>query len=79
MAAGPAIMAMLGNNAHASTQSVSASLHTSRPASCARSRLFGATRSKALPDVPTMKELGYDLEYYLWVGLFAPKGTPAPV
>jgi tripartite-type tricarboxylate transporter receptor subunit TctC len=26
-----------------------------------------------------MKELGYDIEYYLWVGLFAPKGTPADV
>jgi tripartite-type tricarboxylate transporter receptor subunit TctC len=39
--------------------------------------MFGATRSKALPDVPTMKELGYDVEYYLWVGAFAPKGTPA--
>ena len=23
-----------------------------------------------------MKELGYDIEFYLWVGLFAPKGTP---
>src|SRR6266480_1979596 len=30
-------------------------------------------------NVPTMKELGYDIEYYLWVGLFAPKGTPADV
>jgi tripartite-type tricarboxylate transporter receptor subunit TctC len=26
-----------------------------------------------------MKELGYDMEYSLWVGIFAPKGTPAPV
>ena len=26
-----------------------------------------------------MKELGYDVEYYLWVGLFAIKGTPANV
>ena len=26
-----------------------------------------------------MKESGYDLEYYLWVGLFAPKGTPENV
>src|SRR5664280_1815725 len=41
--------------------------------------LFGAKRSKALPDVPTMKELGYNIEYYLWVGMFAPKGTPQPV
>jgi tripartite-type tricarboxylate transporter receptor subunit TctC len=29
-----------------------------------------------MPEVPTLKELGYDLEFYLWVGLFAPKGTP---
>ena len=28
-------------------------------------------------DAPTLKELGYDVEYYLWIGLFAPKGTPA--
>jgi tripartite-type tricarboxylate transporter receptor subunit TctC len=26
-----------------------------------------------------MKELGYDIEFYLWVGLFAPKGTPEPI
>jgi tripartite-type tricarboxylate transporter receptor subunit TctC len=26
-----------------------------------------------------MKELGYNIEFYLWVGMFAPKGTPANV
>jgi tripartite-type tricarboxylate transporter receptor subunit TctC len=27
-----------------------------------------------------MIELGYkDVEYYIWAGLFAPKGTPEPV
>ena len=26
-----------------------------------------------------MKELGYDVEFSLWVGLFAPKGTPEPI
>jgi tripartite-type tricarboxylate transporter receptor subunit TctC len=41
--------------------------------------VFSATRSKELPDVPTLKELGYDTEYYLWVGIFAPKATPEPV
>jgi tripartite-type tricarboxylate transporter receptor subunit TctC len=40
---------------------------------------FGATRSKVLPDLPTLKELGYDIEYYLWVGIFAPKGTPPQI
>jgi tripartite-type tricarboxylate transporter receptor subunit TctC len=29
--------------------------------------------------VPTLKELGYDVEFSIWVGLFAPKGTPEPV
>ena len=32
-----------------------------------------------MPDVPTLKELGYDVEYYLWVGLFAPKNTPPAI
>jgi tripartite-type tricarboxylate transporter receptor subunit TctC len=40
---------------------------------------FGAQRSKALPDVPTMKEKGLDLTYYLWIGLFVPKGTPSNI
>ena len=29
--------------------------------------------------MPTLKELGYDVEYYLWIGIFAPKGTPPAV
>jgi tripartite-type tricarboxylate transporter receptor subunit TctC len=37
----------------------------------------GATRHPYFPDVPTLRELGYDVEYYLWIGLFAPKGIPA--
>jgi tripartite-type tricarboxylate transporter receptor subunit TctC len=40
---------------------------------------FGAARLAALPDVPTLKELGYDVEYYLWAGLFAPRGLPPAV
>ena len=38
-----------------------------------------ATRHPHFPDVPTLRELGYDVEYYLWVGLFAPKAIPASV
>jgi tripartite-type tricarboxylate transporter receptor subunit TctC len=40
---------------------------------------WGATRLAAFPDVPTLKELGYDVEYYIWTGLFAPRGVPASV
>jgi tripartite-type tricarboxylate transporter receptor subunit TctC len=76
---GPAITALLGNNAQASTQAVSATLQHIKSGKLRALASFGATRIKALPDVPTFKELGYDAEYYLWVGLFAPKGTPADV
>jgi tripartite-type tricarboxylate transporter receptor subunit TctC len=76
---GPAITALLGNNVQASTQSVSATLPHIKAGKLRPLALLGATRSKALPDVPTMKELGYNVEYYLWVGLFAIKGTPANV
>ena len=43
-------------------------------------RNWGAKRAAEYPDVPTIIELGYkDVEYYIWAGLFAPKGTPEPV
>jgi tripartite-type tricarboxylate transporter receptor subunit TctC len=73
---GPAIVAILGNNAQVTTQSVSATLPHIKAGKLRPLATFGANRSKSLPDVPTLKELGYDVEYYLWVGIFAPKGTP---
>jgi len=37
-------------------------------------------RSAVLPDVPTAKEQGYDIgDFYYWMGLFLPKGTPQPI
>jgi len=39
----------------------------------------GATRSKHLPDIPTFKELGYEIEGGGWYAAYAPAGTPAPV
>jgi tripartite-type tricarboxylate transporter receptor subunit TctC len=40
---------------------------------------WAGTRTAALPDVPTMKEQGYDVEFYIWAGVFAPAGLPADV
>jgi tripartite-type tricarboxylate transporter receptor subunit TctC len=40
---------------------------------------FGAERATSAPEVPTLKQLGYDVEFSLWVGLFAPKGTPEAI
>jgi tripartite-type tricarboxylate transporter receptor subunit TctC len=48
-----------------------------------RARLLASwagKRTAELADIPTMIELGYkDVEYYIWSGLFVPKGTPAPI
>lgn len=76
---GPAITAALGNNAQLTTQTVQATLQHVKAGKLRALATMGAQRSKSLPDVPTMKELGYDVTYYLWVGLFAPKNTPAPI
>ena len=76
---GPAIAAILGNNAQVTTQSVSATLPHIKSGKLRPLAVFSAARSKQLPDVPTLKELGYDVEYYLWVGIFAPKGTPPEI
>lgn len=39
-----------------------------------------AKRSAALPDVPTIEELGYPgYDAPIWTALMAPRGTPAPV
>jgi len=40
---------------------------------------FGGQRHPAFPDAPTLKELGYAVEFYVWAGAFAPAATPQPV
>ena len=41
--------------------------------------LLNDQRSKTHPNIPTMKELGFDVSSFVWFGFFAPKGTPANV
>jgi tripartite-type tricarboxylate transporter receptor subunit TctC len=72
---GPALTALLGNNSQVLASSISAAMAQIKAGKVRPLAMFGAERAKSLPDVPTMKELGYNVEYYLWVGLFAPKGT----
>lgn len=76
---GPALTALIGNNSQVLVSSIAACLGQIKGGKARALASFGAQRSHALPDVPTMKELGYDIEFYLWVGLFAPKATPEPI
>ena len=42
--------------------------------------MSGPARSKLLPDVPTLTEVGVKMpEESSWYGFFAPKGTPKPI
>jgi tripartite-type tricarboxylate transporter receptor subunit TctC len=38
-----------------------------------------STRAESLPDVPTMKEAGADVEAVLWSGIFVPAATPPEI
>ena len=40
---------------------------------------WGNGKLQALPDVPSLKEAGYNAEYAQWSGLFIPAATPEPV
>jgi tripartite-type tricarboxylate transporter receptor subunit TctC len=76
---GPAVTAVLGGNVNFFMSPTSIALPHIRAGKVRALAVSSAKRAKTLPDVPTFKEQGYDLEYYFWVGMFAPKGTPEPV
>lgn len=40
---------------------------------------WGARRLPDFPGIPTLRESGYDVEYYLWTGFFAPRKIPPGV
>jgi tripartite-type tricarboxylate transporter receptor subunit TctC len=41
---------------------------------------WGAARVASFPDLPTFKEQGFpDVEFYIWAGLFGPRGLPDPI
>jgi tripartite-type tricarboxylate transporter receptor subunit TctC len=76
---GPALTAFLGNNSQVLVSSIAAASAHLKAGKARALACFSAKRAAALPDVPTLKELGYDVQFSLWVGLFAPKGTPDAV
>jgi tripartite-type tricarboxylate transporter receptor subunit TctC len=76
---GPALTAILGNNSQVLVSSIAAASAQMKAGKLRALACFSAKRAAAAPDVPTLKELGYDVEFSIWVGLFAPKGTPAAI
>ena len=77
--AGPALTAILGGHVDTLASGPAVVIPHIKAGKLRPLAGWGAKRVASLPDVATFKELGYDIEFYIWAGLFAPRGTPEPV
>jgi tripartite-type tricarboxylate transporter receptor subunit TctC len=77
---GPAITALLGGHVALTAGGPAAISGHVKSGKMRPIASWGASRHASYPGIPTFKELGYkDVEYYIWAGMFAPRGTPDSV
>ena len=77
---GPANTATLGGQVQALFGSMPAVLAQAKAGRLRPLAVGTPKRSPSLPDVPSVAESGYPgFDASLWLGFFAPKGTPAPI
>ncbi len=77
--AGPALTALLGGHVDTLASGPAVVIPHIKAGKIRPLAGWGAKRVASLPDVATFKELGYDIEFYIWAGLFAPRGTSPAV
>lgn len=75
----PALRAVVGGHVDFATQFPPTSIPLFRGDKLRVLAVQSKKRLKSIPEIPTVKELGVDAEFYAWVGIMAPKGTPAPI
>jgi tripartite-type tricarboxylate transporter receptor subunit TctC len=76
---GPAVTALLGGQVHALASGPAAAIGQIKGGKMRALASWSSERLPLLPEIPTFKELGYDAEFYIWSGVFAPAAAPAPV
>ena len=76
---GPAITAVLGGHVDMTAGGPAAITPHVKSGKLRPLASWGPKRHEGYPDVPTLRELGYDVEYLIWAGMFAPRGTPEAV
>ncbi|MDB5796577.1 MAG: Tat pathway signal protein, partial [Paucimonas sp.] len=74
--AGPALVALLGGQVDAVATGPASVLQHIKGGKLRALAHWGDRPLAALPDVPSLKESGYPVEYAQWSGLFVPAGTP---
>jgi tripartite-type tricarboxylate transporter receptor subunit TctC len=78
--AAPLVLELMSGRIQFGGDQLSTSLQHARSGALRPMAVQSAKRSSALPDVPTVRELGFpNLEIQGWNGFFAPAGTPEPV
>ena len=77
--AGPAIVGLLGGQVDALSTGPATVVQQVKAGKVRVLAHWGDVRLVSLPDVPSMKESGTNVEYAQWSGLFAPAGTPDAV
>ena len=77
--AGPAVIALLGNQVDALSTGPATVLQHVKAGKIKVLGHWGNSKLETLPDVPSLKDAGYNAEYAQWSGLFIPAGVPEPV
>jgi tripartite-type tricarboxylate transporter receptor subunit TctC len=77
--AGPAIIGLLGGQVDAVATGPATIVQQVKAGKARVLAHWGEGRLAALPDVPSLKELGTNIDYAQWAGLFVPAATPEPV
>jgi tripartite-type tricarboxylate transporter receptor subunit TctC len=77
--AGPAVVALLGGQVDAVASGPATVLQHVKAGKLRVLAHWGNNRLETMPDVPSLKQAGYNAEYAQWSGLFVPAGTPEPV
>ncbi len=76
---GPAVVAMLGGHVEASVHNTNEVVAQVEAGKARVLGVFDDKRSARFPQVPTFKEVGYDVSATNFYVIAVPKGTPAPV
>jgi tripartite-type tricarboxylate transporter receptor subunit TctC len=72
----PALQDLIGGHVPASINPIGEAMPLAQQGALRILAITGPQRSKFLPDVPTMKESGYDVVINDWLGVFLPARTP---
>ena len=77
--AGPAVVALLGGQIDAVSSGPATVLQQVKAGKLRVIGHWGTTQLGSMPDVPSLKDAGFNSEYAQWSGLFIPAAGPEPI